>query len=99
MPGQNLRPILALSSHAHSMISLDTGPAHAAAALNRPLIVLFGKSDPRVNCPISRGSPVILITGPEGAPIEDDETGWARHHSMESVTVETVLAAWADKLL
>lgn len=97
--GQNLRPILALLNHAHSLISLDTGPAHAAAALNCPLVVLFGKTDPRVNCPVSRGSPVIVLTGPADAIIEDEEPGWARHHDIEAITVDDVLQAWADNLL
>lgn len=97
--GQNLRPILALLNHAHSMVSLDTGPAHAAAALNCPLIVLFGKTDPRVNRPISRSSKVIILTGPPGAVIEDEEPGWARHHDITAVSVDDVLAAWTDNLL
>lgn len=99
LAGENLRAIMAMLDGAHSMISLDTGPAHVAAALNCPLVVLFGKSDPRVNCPISRESPVIPVTAPPNAPVEDDEIGWARHHNIDDLTVETVLKAWADHLL
>lgn len=93
-----LRPLLALIAIAHSMVSLDTGPAHAAAALNCPLVVLFGKMDPRIIRPMSRNSPVRVVTGPEDAPLEDDITGWQKHHSMEDISVDAVVKAWAHFL-
>lgn len=34
--------LIGLSSFAHSMISIDTGPAHIAAAMDCPCVVLFG---------------------------------------------------------
>ena len=40
--GTDLRQLFALCEAAHSMISVDTGPAHAAAALSVPLVVLYG---------------------------------------------------------
>ncbi|MBN1298010.1 glycosyltransferase family 9 protein [bacterium] len=94
-----LRPMLALLSMAHSMISLDTGPAHAAAALNCPLVVLFGKMDPRIIRPLSRTSPVLVQHGPPGAPLEDDLVGWQKHHSMDDISINTVVTAWASLLV
>ncbi|WP_162350466.1 glycosyltransferase family 9 protein [Pseudoxanthomonas gei] len=38
--------LLALIEAAHSMVSVDTGPAHAAAALGCPLVVMFGPASP-----------------------------------------------------
>jgi heptosyltransferase-2/heptosyltransferase-3 len=62
-----LRRLLALCEMAHSMISVDTGPAHIAAAAGVPLIVLYGNSSPRHWLPRSaRGAPVIGLTGPPG---------------------------------
>jgi len=58
-----LRRLLALLSMAHSCISVDTGPAHAAAALNCPLVVLFGKASPVRFRPISSDSPVEIVVG------------------------------------
>jgi heptosyltransferase-2/heptosyltransferase-3 len=89
-----LRQLLGLLRLAHSMISVDTGPAHAAAAVGCPLVVLFGQTDPRTNGPISRSSPVAIVTGPPGAPALDGEAGWAAHHSMDGVAVAQVVAAW-----
>ena len=58
-----LRRLLALLSIAHSCISVDTGPAHAAAALDCPLLVLFGKANPNRFRPVSSNSPVQVIVG------------------------------------
>ena len=58
-----LRRLLAMLSMAHSCISVDTGPAHAAAALNCPLVVLFGKASPTRFRPISANSPVEILLG------------------------------------
>jgi heptosyltransferase-2/heptosyltransferase-3 len=60
-----LRPLFALCERAHSMISVDTGPAHAAAALGLPLVVLYGSESPRRWLPRSpTGSAVIAVGGP-----------------------------------
>lgn len=38
-------PVLAgLAARAHSMIAIDTGPAHLAAAMDCPLVVLYGQA-------------------------------------------------------
>ncbi len=54
--------LFALCELARSMISIDTGPAHAAAALGVPLVVLYGTHSPRVWLPRSGGqSPVLAL--------------------------------------
>jgi len=58
-----MRRLLALLALAHSCISVDTGPAHAAAALNCPLVVLFGQASPARFRPISSHSPVQVVQG------------------------------------
>lgn len=75
--------LLALQERALGMISVDTGPAHSAAALNCPLVVLFGHSDVERWRPRSPGGAVQVLGGGPGA------TG-----GMLSVTVEDVEAAW-----
>jgi heptosyltransferase-2/heptosyltransferase-3 len=63
--GLPLRQLFALCECAHSMISVDSGPAHAAAAMGLPLVVLFGAYPARVWQPRSAlGSAVIGIGGP-----------------------------------
>ncbi len=94
-----LRRLFAVIERAHSMISVDTGPAHAAAALNCPLVVLFGKTDPRDNCPSSRSSPVLVVTGPADAPVRPGARAWAEFHSMGGIDVAHVLDAWRSGIV
>jgi heptosyltransferase-2/heptosyltransferase-3 len=78
-----LRPLFALCEIAHSMISADSGPAHSAAALGVPLVVLYGTQSRRVWLPrSSNGSPVLGI----GGPPELDRA--------EQISVDAVVDAW-----
>ncbi|TAN07650.1 MAG: lipopolysaccharide heptosyltransferase family protein [Rhodanobacteraceae bacterium] len=64
-----LRRLLALCERAVAMVSVDTGPAQAAAALGCPLIVLYGSQPPSLWLPRSpTGSAVIALGGP---PLHD----------------------------
>jgi heptosyltransferase-2/heptosyltransferase-3 len=80
-----LRRLLALLSMAHSCISVDTGPAHAAAALNCPLIILFGKASPGRFRPVSANSPVEVLVGRDGDDSAPD---------ISFITPSQVLAGW-----
>jgi heptosyltransferase-2/heptosyltransferase-3 len=78
-----LRTFFALCERAHSMISVDTGPAHAAAALGVPLVVLYGAQSPHLWLPRSPvGSPVIPVGGPPAFRRADE------------IAVESVFEAW-----
>jgi heptosyltransferase-2/heptosyltransferase-3 len=88
-----IRRLLALLRMAHSAISVDTGPAHAAAAIGCPLVVLFGRTDPRVSGPIGL-SPVRIVTGPADALVVSGQRGWWEHHCMEAISASQVIAAW-----
>jgi ADP-heptose:LPS heptosyltransferase len=75
--------LLALCARAHSMISVDTGPAHAAAALGLPLVVLFGAHSQQQWLPRSpTGSPVSGVGGPP------------QSNRLDQISVEAVFAAW-----
>jgi heptosyltransferase-2/heptosyltransferase-3 len=77
--------LLALQSRASAMVSVDTGPAHSAAALGCPVVVLFGVADPaRIN---PRGAAVSVrhLTGRD-----------AKGASILGITVEQVIGAWQD---
>ena len=52
------------------MLSVDTGPAHAAAAIGLPQVVLFGAADPALYRPrAAPGVAVICVqTTPPGPP-------------------------------
>lgn len=75
----------ALLEIAHSMISVDTGPAHLAAAVGCPLVVLFGERSPKMWAPRSgSGSGVAVVGGTPATPRVSD------------IAVETVAQAWRD---
>ncbi len=63
--GLGLRASFALMEAAESMISMDTGMAHAAAALGLPVVVIMGANPQSWVLPRSAaGSPVIGVGGP-----------------------------------
>jgi ADP-heptose:LPS heptosyltransferase len=81
--GTDLRQLFSLTEVAASMVSVDTGPAHVAAALCVPLVVLYGVHSPRHWLPRSpTGSPIIGVGGPP------------QYQRTDQVPVEPVFAAW-----
>jgi len=58
-----VRILLPLLERATSLVSVDTGPAHAAAALNCPTVALFGNSDPLLYRPGGVTTPAITLVG------------------------------------
>jgi heptosyltransferase-2/heptosyltransferase-3 len=81
--GNSLRELFALAATAHSMISVDTGPAHAAAALSVPLVVLYGAESAQQWLPRSpTGTPVLGVGGPP----------WSTR--ADQIPVEAVFEAW-----
>jgi ADP-heptose:LPS heptosyltransferase len=82
-----LSRLLALCEAGHSMISVDTGPAHAAAALGLPLVVLFGAHPQAEWLPrSSSGSPVIGVGGPPTST------------HLEQISENTVFEGWLTLL-
>jgi heptosyltransferase-2/heptosyltransferase-3 len=81
--GTTLRELYALCDAASSMVSVDSGPGHAAAALSLPLVVLYGAESPLYWLPRSpSGSPVIGVGGPPESRRADQ------------VSVDALFSAW-----
>ena len=80
-----MRRLLALCEHAAAMVSIDTGPAQAAAALGCPLVVLYGAQPTSMWLPRSpTGSPVVALGGlPE-------------RNRVDQISVEEVVSAWSS---
>ena len=55
----SFRQTIAVLSVADLLITNDTGPAHIAAALNRPTLVIFGPTDPTTTRPFSSVAEII----------------------------------------
>jgi heptosyltransferase-2/heptosyltransferase-3 len=78
--------LLALAERAQGMISVDSGPGHAAAAVGCPVVTLFGKAEPALYVPRGPKPWTIPVTG-----VNDGEP------SMLGISPEDVLTAW-DRL-
>ena len=78
--------LVALLARASSLITVDSGPAHAAAAVGCPQVVLFGKASPSLYRPWgTAGADVRVLTGElDGEP------------SMLGISVTDVTAAWTS---
>ena len=77
--------LLAVQARAHSMVSIDTGPAHSAAAMGCPIVVLFARREARVSSiPIATTAPVSSL----GPATEQDDA------SLMSISSEQVFNAW-----
>ena len=74
--------LIAMLEAAHSMVSVDTGPAHAAAALGCPLVVLFGAAS------IAMWHPL----GPGPVRIEGGQNG--KSSRVDDVTAASVIGQW-----
>lgn len=75
--------LLPLLEKASGMVSVDTGPAHAAAALGCPTVTLFGQANPRLYRPGGVSTPAVVLTGcVQGAA------------DIRGITPDDVLAAW-----
>ncbi|MGH8482359.1 MAG: glycosyltransferase family 9 protein, partial [Nevskiaceae bacterium] len=78
--------LLALQERAHSMVSVDTGPAHSAAALGCPLVMLFSSPDVSLYAPYWAASALSVLT--PATPDSDPP--------LMSVEPGTVIEAWRN---
>lgn len=77
--------LVSLLDRAAGLVTVDSGPAHAAAAVGCPQVVLFGKASPSLYKPWGvAGADVQLLTGQiDGAP------------NMLGIEASSVMAAWS----
>jgi heptosyltransferase I len=85
--GGSISELIALTRHAKLFIGGDTGPLHLAAALQVPVVGIYGPTDPARNGPY--GTRSIVLRSPESF------TTHARHAEPE----EGLLAISADAVL
>lgn len=87
----NLNQAVDLISDCLAVVSNDSGLMHIAAALNRPLVALYGPTSPQYTPPLSEKAIIIRLI--EGGLIKirkgDDVQGY--HQSLIDITPEMVL--------
>ena len=92
-----LEQAVILLAHCRAVISNDSGLMHIAAALDRPLIALYGPSSPDFTPPLSDKARVIrLITGYHKVRKGDAAEGY--HQSLIDIQPERVIAELATLL-
>ena len=89
-----LRRLFALLELAHSCISLDTGPAHVAAVLGCPTVVLAGRADPRRNHPVGLPGRLQVVTAYGSGPWPASRAEWESAHHVRDIPASRVVAAW-----
>jgi heptosyltransferase-2/heptosyltransferase-3 len=89
-----LRQLFALLERCHSCLSLDTGPAHAAAALGRPVVVLICDTHPEEYRPVGAGARVAQVCALPREAWPDTQKAFERVHRTQEIEVDQVVEAW-----
>jgi heptosyltransferase-2 len=88
----NLHQLSALIERCGLFVTNDTGPMHVAAALNRPVVAIFGSTDPITTRPF--GNNHIVVRHPvECAPCLKRVCPLGHHQCMDRVSVNEVYDA------
>jgi ADP-heptose:LPS heptosyltransferase len=92
----DIHELKALLAESYALLSVNTGPAHIAAAVGCPLLVFFGPSDPRSYLMKGRG-PVELVLG--SAPCQycmgtRAFRDCSDNRCMQSITAEQIREGW-----
>ncbi len=97
--GSGLRNLVSILDGAALVVSLDTGPMHIAAALNRPVVSLMANADPKRTGPYRKFQDLIVDAFRE--PRDGDAVIWTRRRGrMPRIGVGDVLskiALWAER--
>lgn len=88
--GSGIEPLLGVLAGARLVIAPDTGPLHMAVALGRPVIGLYGSTNPKWVGPY-RGRPELLVDAYGDPGEEYPSTPARREGRMGRITVRDVL--------
>jgi heptosyltransferase-2 len=89
---EDLSALIGLLARADLVVSNDTGPMHLAAALGRPVVALFGASDPGVSAPRGPAEQAVLYEPEACSPCFLRECDVPGHPCLAKIPVERVLS-------
>jgi heptosyltransferase-2 len=81
-----------LMSLADAVVSNDSGLMHVAAALDRPLVAIYGPSDPEFTPPLNPGHEILYL-GSDCSPCFKRECPEGDLKCLEGISVDMVVAA------
>lgn len=85
----SLAEAIALIAQAEAMVSNDSGLLHVASALNRPIVAIYGPTDPNHAPPFSDVAKSLYL-GIECAPCKQRECPLGHHNCMRGISAEMV---------
>jgi len=90
-----IKQLCALLKNARLVVSNDTGAGHIAAALARPVVMIFGRSNPARVCPYARANCVVAVD-PDGRGFKADSSN--PEHRIDAITVDDVWQKACEQL-
>ncbi len=90
-----LAELMAMLRSASLVVSNDTGPGHIAAALGRPVVLIFGRSNPARVAPYGKKHSVVAVE-PDGRGFKADSTD--PKHCIANITVDQVYQTLCQRL-
>ena len=94
----SLKTLSALLERIDLLVTNDSGPMHIAAALRKPVVALFGPTDPRLTGPYGYGH-IVIRKDMDCNPCLRRPCLHGRPLCMEAITVDEVAAAVNAKLV
>lgn len=88
--------LIALLSQCQLFVGNDSGPMHVAAAAGSPVVALFGPTDPSRWGPLSNRT--TIVRGTQAVAPGQGKSAYAEGRTMESISLDSVLAAIAQQL-
>jgi len=91
-----LELLLAVLAHARVVISTDSGPLHVAAALGRPVLGLYGATDPGRTGPRGTRATVLTTDLPCRPCLSRTCTNAQPLECLQKIGIDRVLQGWAN---
>lgn len=94
----DLNEAVDLIAHCTAVVSNDSGLMHIAAALNRPLIALYGPTSPQYTPPLSDNAVIIRLTKNTTLKMRKGDQPDGYHQSLIDIQPEMVIEKLTDLL-